>query len=1197
MAFYYDRRTFLKNSATWAAAIPAAKVLGTGVTAHGASMQGGSLSSALDSGFLNPPDDAWPWVFWFASDGNITREGITADLEAMHRVGIRGVLYMEVDQNVPKGPARFLSPEWRELIQHAMKEATRLGITVDMNNDGGWCGSGGPWITPDLSMQMMVWSETSLQGPAPFAGVLAQPKTVRDYYRDIAVLAFPTPQAEGVRWTDHSPRLTCGADRKPFDSANFTDGNPGSVGLLPFPEKGQPQYLNIEFPESFTARAVTVALDRWSSEIPGEFQASDDGQEYRTIRATTFRWPVSSVNFPEVTSRHFRILLRPPDTTWGDPMPEGIPLGGVELHPDWRIEDIPGKAAYRRLDVLAGQPALSPEAALRRDQVVDLTGKLDQEGRLRWDVPPGKWTVLRIGHTSTGKVNHPAPEESLGLECDKLSKKALDVHFAGMMGKLLEDQAAVGAKALKMTHIDSWETGSQNWTPGLREEFRKRCGYDLFPYLPLLTGRIVESPGISERVLWDLRRTIADLLLENYADYMRELAHKHGLILSIEAYGDGPLEEVAFGGRADVPMGEFWMGNPSLNGVWSEIPLNWVKEMTSSGHVYGRPVIGAESFTSFTPHAKWQNHPFQLKPLGDWAFTQGINRFVFHRYSMQPWMNRWPGMTMGPWGINYERTNTWWEQSREWHFYLARCQFLLQKGLFVADVACLGSENAPNSFPSRESIDPPIPAGYDYDCLPPEVLLRQATVRDGQLVLASGMTYRVLLLPPGRTITPILLGKIKELVVAGLTVVGPRPGRSPSLQNYPQCDDDVRKLADELWGECDGVGITENRCGKGSVIWGRPLMYVFKDQELPPDLTCPGATVGDHIRYIHRTMEGDDVYFVASSLPEARRFTCNFRVQGKRPELWWPDTGRKEIPAVYQEQDGSTRVPIALDPCGSVFVVFRSGTKSSDRLISVRREGVEISGVAPTPGLDKQLQQEFGILNVKGDRYSLEIATPGTYELRSAAGRPLKVEVPALPGAFDIQGPWELEFPKGWGAPDRLTLERLISWTDHPNPGVKHFSGTATYRRQFKVPAELLGRDRRLYLDLGRVFVIAQATLNGHDLGVLWKPPFSVDVTEELRAGTNDLTVAVVNLWPNRLIGDDLLPDDSEWDSKHWGYVMPGGEVLRRYPKWLLEGKPHPAGRLTFAPWKLWTKDDALLVSGLLGPVTLRASYHVEFGP
>jgi hypothetical protein len=1174
-------------------AVPALPNLSSAQALLQAAEYGSVQRETLEQAFLEPPDAAWPWVYWFVSDGNITREGVTADLEAMHRVGIRGVLYMECDLFTPKGPARFLSPQWRELIQHAVKEATRLGITMNMNNDGGYTGSGGPWITPDLSMQVMVLSETALEGPKRFTGTLPQPKTVEDYYQDIAVLAFPTPPAESVRMAERSPKLTYGLERKSFDATKLIDGNLATVALLPPPEADQPLYLNIDFPEPFTAQALTIALDPWNAEITGTLEASDDGQHFQTVGRFKMRWPVSSVNFPKVTARYFRIAMKGPpiEADWlFQTFGKGFPLSEVELHSGLRIEDIPGKAAYVRQEVFSGEPALTPEMVVRRDQILDLSNKLDSEGRLTWEVPAGKWTVLRIGHTSTGKMNHPAPKESLGLECDKLSKKAVEAHFAGLIGKLLEDQAAANGKALKMTHVDSWEVGAQNWTPGFREEFQKRRGYDLLPYLAVLTGRAVESREISERFLWDLRRTVCDLLLENYAAHLREISHQHGLTLSIEAYGSGPFDDVAYGGRADVPMCEFWSGVPT----WWDFLMGWCKAMASAGHVYGKPIIAAESFTAEPDSSKWQSHPFRMKPLGDLAFTLGVNRHVLDLYTMQPWLDRKPGMTLGPFGIHYERTNTWWEQSRAWNTYLARCQSMLQSGQFVADVAYLGSENSPNSFPKRESLDPVIPPGYDFDDLPPEVLLKQMTVRDGQLVLPSGMSYRILVLPPGRTITPALLGKIKELVVAGARVVGPRPASSPSLADYPRCDAEVRQLAAELWGDCDGVSITENRYGKGKVVWGKPLADVLAGMDARPDFACFGVTPGEEIRYIHHEIDGDDLYFVASALPEARRFLCTFRVAGKRPELWWPDTGRIEPVAVYDERADSTMIPLALDSCGSVFVVFRSSATSlTDRVISLRRNGVELSGLAPTPAPETQLGHEaVGVEHRGATEYHIKVAQPGTYELKTAAGRTLKAEVPALPNPIEIGGPWELGFPKGWGAPEHVTLERLISWTDHPNPGVKYFSGTATYRRQFEVPREMLARNLSLYLDLGRVSVIAQAKLNGRDLGILWKPPFRADITDFLHAGANELLVSVVNLWPNRLIGDEQLPDDCEWipPSTPGNPTPPNyGAALARWPQWFLAQKPSPTGRLTFTTWKFWTKDDPLMESGLLGPVFIGA--------
>ncbi len=362
-----------------------------------------AADDALARGFQTPPDSARPWVYWFPLDGNISSNGITADLEAMQRAGIGGVLYMETSQGTPPGPAKFGGPLWRALFKHICAEANRLGLQVNMNNDAGWCGSGGPWITPELSMQRVVSTETNVTGPQHFDAVLAPPKATANFYRDIAVFAFPTP-------------------------AN--------------------RYL-----------------------IPH-------------LRGKTA------------------------ETT----------------------EEIPLRARF---------PSAGRDAVIARGRIVDLTPRLAKDGRITWDVPEGKWTLLRVGHTNTGVDNHPAPIDGRGLESDKLSRRATDVHFAGLMGKLIQDsEPLVGEKqTLVSTHIDSWETGSQNWTPRFPEEFKRLRGYDPLPYLPVMCGHVVDSVEVSERFLWDVRMTVNDLLLENYAGHFRELAHQHGMRLSIEAYG------------------------------------------------------------------------------------------------------------------------------------------------------------------------------------------------------------------------------------------------------------------------------------------------------------------------------------------------------------------------------------------------------------------------------------------------------------------------------------------------------------------------------------------------------------------------------------------------------------------------------------------------------------------------------------
>ena len=1173
-------------------------------------------SENLESGFAAPPPDARPWVYWFWLNGNITSNGITADLEAMQRVGIGGVLIMEVDQGAPKGPVAFGGSEWRALFHFACQEAHRLGLKINMNNDAGWCGSGGPWITSDVAMQKAVWSETNVVGPAHRDVDLAQPETVDDFYRDIAVLAFPTPKREA------------------------------------------------------------------------------------------------------------------------------------------HLQDIRGKAAFvpERIAPQATWPALPADAMIPRDGIVNLTSLLGTNCHLVWNVPPGNWTILRFGHTPTGKDNHPAPEAGRGLECDKLSRKGIEAMFNGLMAKLIADAGPLAGNTLVSTHIDSWEVGSQNWTANFREEFEKRRGYDPLKFLPVLTGRVVGTEEISERFLWDLRQTVSDLLVENYAGHLRELAHRHELRLSIEAYDGTPCDDMSYAGQADEPMAEFW--SRGYNAAYSCI------EMASAAHVYGKRILGAEAFTA-NADEKWQLYPATIKALGDWAFCEGINRFVFHRYAMQPWLDREPGMTMGPWGLHYERTETWWNQSAAWHEYLARCQFMLRQGLFVADICYLEPEGSPQrftvNFPGQDGRTPDRPK-YNFDGCSPEALLTRMKVKDGRLTLPDGMSYRVLVLPEVETMTPALLRRIKELVAAGATVIGMPPVKSPSLSDYPKCDEEVKELAEQLWGDSDAANSSDRQTafperafGKGRVVWditsvaapeenpvgrtkwvwypeGNPAQaapvgerYFRRRFNVEPGQTIVSARIsltadnsfqlwvngqlagagsdwtrfytfdlthllkpgtnllavtaengaetpnpagliaslrvrfGDgrslqlntdsrwqsaqsktgswtaakelgsvgmapwnlpgntgpkyqfpafdliagvlekmgvppdfeadtKLRYIHRRDGGADIYFVANPETNWVGATCAFRVSGKPPEIWNPMTGQIIRQPVYQEKDGETFVPLWLEPVGSRFVVFRERRPAATRIVDADRDGEHILPQSGRPLTGPPIAEVTA--DATGQIHLLAWQ-PGNYELKTASGDIRLFKLNALPEPLELSGPWEVHFQPHRGAPEQATFDTLTDWSKSSDRGIKYFSGVATYIKSFAVPPEMPGANRRLYLDLGQVAVMADVKLNGKDLGELWKAPFHADITDVVKNGQNELEVKVANLWVNRMIGDENLPEDSARNANG---------TLKEWPAWLLQDQPSPAGRITFTTWRLWKKDAPLQVSGLLGPVRLVAAEQLKMG-
>ncbi len=1289
----------------------------------------------LDRGFLDPPDSAKPHAWWHWMNGNVTGEGITADLEAMKRVGLGGAQIFHVAEGIPEGNVRFLGPEWSAMMGHAFREAARLGLELCVHNCAGWSSSGGPWVKPEQAMMAVVTSERPVQGPGQFHDVLPLPPSRLGFYRDIAVLAFPTPAGETIRMADAAPRVTASASG--LEVARLVDGRRGTVVALPAPRAGQPQHVQLEFARPFLARRLQLVPGPGTGDFGGTIQVSDDGQTFRNLREfQVARGEQPSAgwvfDFEPVAARIYRILFTRASRR------ATVGLVEIELSAAYRINDLEAQTFAVSGDVhrltVAGR--FDAALAVAPHQVVDLATRLDASGRLSWDVPEGQWTILRLGYTPNGRHNHPAPREGTGLEVDKLSREAMDAYFEeGMMRKVLRLAGPLVGKSFNNALIDSYEVGSQNWTPRFSAEFRKRRGYDLLPWLPTFSGRAVDSPELTERFLWDLRRTIADLFAENYARRFAELCHQNGLLCSIEPYGNGPFNDLDYGAAADILMGEFWTGG----GVDGSVKL-----AAALAHTNGRRYVGAESFTASPENGKWLNTPWSLKAIGDQAFCAGVNRLIFHRYAMQPWKDVVPGMTMGQWGFHFDRTNTWWEQAPAWTRYLARCQFLLQQGHYAADAVYYCGEDAPGSLRAGS---PPLPKGYEYDGCGTNVLVSRMHGEDSRIVLPDGMTYRVLVLPADEAMSPALLRTIKGLVAAGATVVGPKPRRAPGLQGYPDCDAQVRTLADEIWGDCDGRTVTEHRLGRGRVVWGRSLEQVFAELSLPPDVDASDPK----LRWIHRVVGSTDIYFVSNQGPSVFESDVWFRIAGKRPELWDAEQGRIADLPVYKRKDGRTRVALRLDPSASLFVVFRRPAPA-DSIVAIERRGPlvaagkrpatlvidnavygalvhegegwvdvtskvkalaargtrripatnDMAGTDPAnmiikelsvdlivagarkrltapendtlelpPGAEvvralygdippdtelkdrivditgklaslvkdgtlsvvatnelagrdpayltvKKLRVEYTLngahrsvtvgenqpitlpveeasvatlpthaLTATAEGPQLEAWAEGAFTFRTASGRVTRLNVPAPPPPLELKGPWTLHFPSGRGAPEAIRLEALGSWTEHPEPGVKYFSGSATYSRSIEIPADRVGAGRALYLDLGRVNDFAEPVLNGKPLGVLWKPPFRVELTGTARPGQNELSVRVTNRWPNRLIGDEQLPEDVEWAGIH----------LAAWPRWLLEGTPRRSGRITFTTWHHWKKDDPLLESGLLGPVQLVSSLRAAVKP
>lgn len=853
-------------------------------------------AAELEQAFLNPPEATKPRCYWYWMYGQVSREGITRDLEAMKRVGI-GEGYIGIIEGGDQ--VKALSDEWWGLVEHAVREGSRLGVDIGLFNCPGWSQSGGPWIKPEQAMRYVVLPEVRLHGPQHFEGQLPAPT---GSFQDVAVLAFPVPAGEGDTATARGAQVV-----------------------------RTPQAVTFELPAPFTARSVTIYPVK-EVNVTCELQVSDDGRQYRTLRTFAVDRHKLAINvgpvplapivmtLPAVTSKYFRLAFSAP-----------CELGAMDFSAAARMESFAEKSLQKVFqDPLPpfdyylwppqpepDRPGLTvPPAAVR-----NLSAQLAADGTLRWEVPAGDWIVMRAGMVPTGTRNSPAPPEATGLEVDKLNRVALAAHFTNYVGQLLARIPAAERKAWKHVVADSYEMGPQNWTDDFAPSFRARYGYDPLPFLPVMSGRVVGSAEQSDRFLWDVRRLVADRIAHDYVGGLSDLCRANGLKMWLENYGHWgfPAEFLQYGGACDEVSGEFW-----ASGNLGSVEL---RDASSAAHIYGKRQVFSEAFTG---GPAFRNTPRELKALGDRAFCQGINQFVLHVYIHQPDERR-PGVNAW-FGTEFNRNNSWFEYAKPWIDYQRRCSVLLQTGQHVADVAYFITEDTPKM---TGLCQPALPAGYDFDYINADIIEQRLQVKNGRLVLPDGQSYRLLVLPDQATMRPELLQKIHDLVAAGGAVLGAAPSRSPSLQGFPACDQQVQALAADLWG------------GK-RVLTGTNLDIALRQLQTPPDVICPEGLV-----WTHRQDGDTDIYFLSNQKTAARTATVSFRVSGRAPELWWPESGRIEHPAVYDTGAGTVRLPLNFGPNTSVFVVFRQPA-AADRVVQATRDGrplfdmAEPQPVAPT---------------------------------------------------------------------------------------------------------------------------------------------------------------------------------------------------------------------------------------------------------
>ena len=1014
--------------------------------------------ASIEQGFRSIPDSVQTGVYWYWISDNISKEGVERDLEAMKVAGINRAFIGNIGiDGIPYGDHKLLSSEWWEVLHAALKKATELNIEIGIFNSPGWSQSGGPWVKSSQAMRYLASSDTIVAGPGRMQ--LTLPSVGKDE-QDVCVIAYPAldkPVAE-KSW-----------------AINKKSGQ-SSSSVLVFDKEATVRTLIYRVNTPFKTTAKLWVKKGGKEELLRQF-VIDRSNPALNVGFVPYA-PVV-ISLPETSASQFRLEMSE----------EGEAAGNVTLTSSPMMERYPEKSLAKMFQtplpmwddyLWEKQPAVSDASLMVSPDAIKNVTEFSKNGVLDWEVPEGKWVIRRMAMLPTGVTNSPAAPEATGPEIDKMSKKHVAFHFDAFIGDILKRIPEADRKTCKVVVQDSYETGGQNWTDDMFSVFKERYGYDPVPYLPVLEGTVVGNPDISDRFLWDLRRLIADRVSYDYVGGLRDVCHQHGLTTWLENYGHWgfPGEFLQYGGQSDEIAGEFW-SEGSLGDIEN-------RAASSCGHIYGKRRVWAESFTSGGP--AFGRYPYQMKQRGDRFFTEGINSSLLHVYIHQPFEDREPGLDAW-FGNEFNRKNTWFSQMDVFTGYLKRCNFMLQRGDYVADVAYFIGEDAPKM---TGICTPELPAGYSFDYINGEVLLQRASVEDGRIVLPSGMKYRLLVLPQLETMRPEILQKIKELLQAGACVIGPAPKYSPSLSDYPAADRKVQALASELWGDQTESVRT---IGKGRLFMpATSLQPVLEALNVKPDMRVNSGTP---VLFIHRATDEGDIYFISNQSETPVDINPSFRVAGKLPELWNPLTAEIRLLPEFTCADGVTTVPVRLEGFESSFIIFRK---------------------------------------------------KGTPAKTTARNYPVK-EVLAT-----VSSPWQVDFEKGKRGPEEaVTFPALQDWTESTDPSIRYFSGKAIYTNRItldKLP------QKALYLDLGKVMVMAKVKINGQYVGGVWTTPYRLPVGDFLRKGENLIEVEVVNNWRNRLIGDASLP---EKERGTWTNVNP------------------------------WNADSPLQSSGLIGPVEIQA--------
>ncbi|WP_372772537.1 glycosyl hydrolase [Mangrovibacterium sp.] len=1119
-------------------------------------------SESLVKTIVPTKKDAQPWTFWYWMHGAVSKAGITADLEAMKEAGIGGTYLFAIRDTVSglyPDAVVTMSPEWWGLVKFAASEADRLGLDLGLNSCDGFTCAGGPWITPEMSMQKVVWGDTLVTGGQAFAGKLPQPEMVKNYYEDIATFAYPAPEGAGQNSWMIRPEVSSNLSS---ESLQYL-AEKGNARQFSTKEKGWIQYA---FDAPFTCRSVQIKTG-WNNYQSNRLivETSGDGVHFKfhsRLVPPRSGWldldQPNTHSIEPVTAKYFRFVFDPEgsepgaedldDAKWTPT----LRVKGIALSSETKINQFEGKnGSIWRVANWSDEKTILSNECVDPKNMINISEYVAADGTLSWQVPEGIWVILRMGHTSTGHENY-IGGGGKGLECDKFDPEIVRFQYDRWFGEAFRQIGeGLAAKVIKRFHVDSWECGSQNWSKVMLDEFQKRRGYDLMNYLPVMAGIPLQSAETSERVLQDVRETVADLFSDNFYKTLQEESHKRGVLFSAESMSPvGVSDGMQHFKYVDLPMGEYWFRSPSHD------KPNDILDAISGAHVYGKPIVQAESFTEI--RLDWDETPGLLKPLADRNFALGINKVFAHVFTHNPWMDRAPGMTLDKIGTVLQRDQIWWQQSSAFWNYLHNCQQLLQKGKPVVDLAVFTGEEMPrrsilpdrlvdflpgimgarrvesektrlknDGAPKREMpqgvttqsnmadpekwIDPL--NGYAYDSFNKDALLNLVTVKDGRIVLPGGANYAMLVIPGNRKLAPnggeqmslAVVEKLDELIRQGAIVLWmEKPGQTIGL-NASSENNELKKLITTLF---DGEKISytdENgfrfegiQKGKGRILVGPYQAASFSPLGVAKDFIAvkDDEILHGKLAWNHRVDGEKDNYFISNQSGEKLLVELSFRITGKTPLLYDPVSGDTLPCRQWSSDDDRTNLTYEFEANESVFVLF----------------------------------------------------DPANKDVRSE--KPNKVRTATVQ---KIEGPWTVAFnPKNGGPAEPVVFNELTDWSKNADDRIRFYSGMATYTTSFEWHENV--DSQGLWIDLGDFANVAEVRLNGESVGICWTLPHRLQLNGQLKPGENMLEIDIANTWNNRLIGDQDLPE--------------GKRIAWTTAPYRLEGRP-------------------LLPAGLFGPVRL----------